>query len=104
MRAGKTNLIYQFAVYDPDTCGSMGYSKPSLRQPKNGRLTSKRVRYRTDLSGNCTGRMVNGVAVYYTPSSGFRGVEKVRFGFGFPKFADSISGGYHNVRGTLTVK
>jgi len=102
--AGKTSLIFSFYVYDPDQCASSAYPKPSLSNPKNGKLTSKRTPFRIPKGKKCAGTKVNAVSVYYTPKAGFRGKDTARFGYRYFQYTGEDKTSYYNVRARINVK
>ena len=103
VKAGQTTLIYKYAVYLP-TCGHVAYPKFSSRGAKNGTLSARNGSFIAD-DGQCKGKRLRSTDVYYTPKPGFRGTEKVRALFGFPKDPDTDWGtDYKSVTFTITVK
>lgn len=103
VKAGKKTLIYRLAVH-LTTCGHVSYPQFSSRGAKNGKLSAVNGSFIAQ-SGQCKGKRLRSTDVYYTPNPGFRGTEKVRALFGYPRDPDSDWGTvYDSVRITVNVK
>lgn len=102
--AGKTSLIFVFYNYNPETCYTSVSSKPKLRKPAHGTLTAKLTPFRVQKGKECAGRKVNAVSVFYTPDRGYRGRDKAKFGFSFPRYVDDTGYGYYGVTANISVK
>ena len=75
--ANKTTEVGFLWAVDLRNCGNVARPKVRIRQPENGKITTKWLT-RT-ISGargrakRCNGRAGKGTAVYYTPNRGYRG-------------------------------
>ena len=80
--ANRTTEVGFFWALDPRTCGNLAKPRVRIRQPKNGKVTTKWVTRTVQFPGNrgrkCNGTKGRGTAIYYTPNRGYRGPE--RFG------------------------
>ena len=102
--AGKSSVIYNFASYNPGTCGAMAPPKAEVRKPKNGTLTSSRSSQKIAAGKPCAGKIVKGTRVIYRPKPGFRGKDVAKFGFSRPRFTDGTGSSYYGVTANITVK
>lgn len=95
VRSGKPTQIFNFSVFDPRDCGAMAYPKVEFKKPTHGTITIKRFRGKLTNKGHCNGKLAKGMAVYYKSDRGYRGVDKAKVYFSFPRGVDGS--GYNNV-------
>lgn len=89
VRAGKTTKVYSYAVFSQTNCRDAVAVRLSSARSKNGKLTSRRGTF-TPSSGLCKGIPVKSTDVYFTPASGFRGTETVRFRMVYDKYLEEV--------------
>jgi hypothetical protein len=89
--ANKTTAILFYYTSASDTCYSGGKPKVSFtRKPAHGSVTTEWKAYKMGKeAGNCAGKPMRGTVVYYKPTPGYRGPDKVSV-----IFRGGISGGY----------
>ena len=95
VRSEKSTQIFNFSVFDPRDCGAMAYPKVEFKKPAHGTITVKRYRGKLNNKGHCNGKLAKGMAVYYKSDRGYRGADKAKVYFSFPRGVDG--GGYNNV-------
>jgi hypothetical protein len=82
----RKTLVGTYANYAEGTCraGAIPQMKVT-RKPKHGKVSFRQVSGKLGKNaGPCAGETVKGVAVYYTPKSGYRGED--RFSTGYTAF------------------
>lgn len=82
----KRTLVGTYANYAEGTCRAGAIPQMKVGQkPKHGKVTFKQISGKLGKdAGACAGQTVKGIAVYYTPKSGYRGED--RFSAGYTAF------------------
>lgn len=78
--ANKTSLIWYQTAFSEATCTAIDIRDYSLVQPKNGKFTVTKKRFKLP-KGKCKGSTVNTLHISYTPKSGFHGKDQGAFSF-----------------------
>ena len=102
--AGKTTMIEFVGSYDTRRC--MNGARPRLKvSAANGTVTTKWTSRRVTKAAvgprhrKCAGRMMKGMAVYYTPDRGYRGPDQVNISFSY----DQGNGRRKNASGAVSL-
>ncbi len=74
----------------------MAYPKVEYKKPAHGTITIKKFRGKLPGKGHCKGKVAKGMAVYYKSKRGYRGADKAKVYFSFPRGVDGT--GYTSVR------
>ena len=104
VKSGKKTAIHTYALFNTITCATGAVPTASFRQPAHGTLSSGRRTVRIPKGKRCAGKLVKSVVVYYRSNSGFRGRDKIKFGYSYPRYVGGASDQYFNVSGTVRVK
>jgi hypothetical protein len=78
--AGQTTRVFVYKAWDRNCVSAFGVVKVSAK-PQHGKLSNHIVdtaipaAHRFGSSGQCSGQPTKGLAVFYTPGSGFHGTD-----------------------------
>ena len=86
--AGRTSVVGFFYSYNSESCYYAG--KPRFTvvdEPAHGRVASKWQSFRLGKdAGRCSGKVMYGMMISYTPEGGYRGPDKVKIGLTGSKY------------------
>ena len=89
--AGKTTMIDFVGSFNMKTCTHGACPRVKLNGAANGKITTKwtsitlNQRQVGPAARRCSGHRMKGMAIYYTPDRGFRGTDRVSFGFSYDR-------------------
>jgi hypothetical protein len=77
-----------FYVFNESNCESAGIGTLNYKQPKNGKVSSRKGRSKVPAGQACAGKSFPAWIVTYTPNKGFRGKECGSISLNYPLYID----------------